>query len=182
MSTPFLGEIRVVGFNFAPTNWAMCDGSLLAISANDALYVLLGTQYGGDGINTFGLPDFRGRIPIHMGTSNGQTYVRGEKVGSSTVTLTTAQMPAHSHAITDAGHNHTYVPLSTSGGIGGQLLFHSPTSGGNPVYANTSSLTSSVQTGLTTQPVGSNSPINVIQPTLTLNFIISLFGIFPSQS
>src|SRR5512143_3908889 len=98
MSNPFIGEIRMFGGNFAPAGWAFCDGSLLPISENDALFTLIGTTYGGDGQTTFALPDLRGRLPVHMGTGAGlSSFVIGEAGGVETVTLTTSQMPGHSH-------------------------------------------------------------------------------------
>ena len=98
MSEPYIGEIRMVGFNFAPQGWAMCNGQLMSIGENDALFTLIGTTYGGDGQSTFALPDFRGRIPIHQGTgSSGTTYTIGERGDTETVTLTVNQIPAHTH-------------------------------------------------------------------------------------
>src|SRR6476620_11735329 len=100
MSNPYIGEIRMFGGNFAPVGWAFCDGSLISISENDALFNLIGTTYGGDGQSTFGLPDLRGRLPVHQGQGTGitQSYVIGELAGVETVTLTTQQIPSHNHA------------------------------------------------------------------------------------
>jgi microcystin-dependent protein len=121
MSEPYIGEIRMVGFNFAPQGWAMCDGQLMSIGGNDALFALIGTTYGGDGQSTFALPDFRSRIPIHQGTgSSGTTYIIGESSGMETVTLTVNQIPAHSH------------PAQAQSGAGNQ-----PGPGGN-VWASSS--------------------------------------------
>jgi microcystin-dependent protein len=99
MSNPYIGEIRMFGGNFAPAGWAFCNGQLVAISQNDALFTLIGTTYGGDGQNTFGLPDLQGRIPLHMGTNpqTGTNFVIGEKAGGESVTLTTQQIPVHNH-------------------------------------------------------------------------------------
>src|SRR5881394_307932 len=99
MSNPYIGEIRMFGGNFAPNGWAFCDGSLIAISENDALFNLIGTTYGGDGQNTFALPDLRGRIPVHQGQGPGisQNYTIGEVAGVENVTLTTQQIPSHNH-------------------------------------------------------------------------------------
>src|SRR3982751_6487214 len=103
MSNPFLGEIRMAGFNFAPRGWAFCAGQLLPISQNDALFALVGTTYGGDGQTTFGMPDLRGRVPINQGQGPGlSNYVMGQMSGTESVTLITAQIPPHSHAINAA--------------------------------------------------------------------------------
>src|SRR5437870_5053730 len=100
MATPFIGEIRMVGFNFAPQYWAFCNGQIMAIAQNDVLFQLLGTTYGGDGFTTFALPDLRGRIPIHAGQGSGlSNHVQGELAGVETVTLTQGQMPIHSHLL-----------------------------------------------------------------------------------
>lgn len=109
---PFLGEIRWVGFNFAPVGWALCDGQLLSIAQNTALFALLGTTYGGNGITTFALPDMRGRVPLHPGQGPGLSpRVLGEVGGQETVTLTTAQMPSHSHALTSHTHAIPALPV-----------------------------------------------------------------------
>src|SRR5215831_204073 len=98
MADPFLGEIRMVGFNFAPVGWAFCNGTLVPISQNDALFALIGTTYGGDGQNTFALPNLQSRVPIHQGTGPGlSNYVIGQLAGSESVTLTVSQIPAHTH-------------------------------------------------------------------------------------
>src|ERR1700744_1265541 len=97
MSEPYVGEIRMVGFNFAPQNWALCNGQTLSISQNEVLFNLIGTTYGGDGVNTFNLPDLRGRIPVHQGTNPNGTYILGQLAGTETVTLTGNQLPQHPH-------------------------------------------------------------------------------------
>src|SRR5512140_1495707 len=97
MSSPYIGEIRMFAGNFAPVGWAFCQGQLLAISENDALFNLIGTTYGGDGQNTFALPDLRSRVPVHSGTNQSQSFILGEKAGVEAVTLTVQQIPAHSH-------------------------------------------------------------------------------------
>src|SRR5882672_12916532 len=101
MSSPYIGEIRMFGGNFAPAGWAMCAGQLMAISQNDTLFTLIGTTYGGDGQTTFGIPDLQGRVPMHMGQGPGisQNYIEGEKAGVETVTLTTNAIPIHNHSI-----------------------------------------------------------------------------------
>ncbi len=170
MSDPVIGEIKLVGFNFAPRDWALCDGQLLSIAENDALFTLIGTTYGGDGQTTFALPDFRGRIPIHQGTgSSGTTYTPGENGGTETVTLTVNEIPAHAH------------PALAQSGAGNQ-----PGPGGN-VWASSSlnqynsSAADSDMNALAITSSGGSQPHDNMMPFLTINFIISLQGIFPSQ-
>src|ERR1700761_932213 len=110
MSGPYVGEIRMFAGNFNPNGWRFCDGSLLPISENETLFQLLGTTYGGDGVNTFQLPDLRGRVPIHMGTGGGATYVIGQLAGVENVTLTTAQIPAHSHTVNATASSQVQQP------------------------------------------------------------------------
>src|SRR3954469_17037420 len=131
MSEPYIGEIRMFAGNFAPLNWAICDGSLQAIANNDALYALLGTTYGGDGVNTFALPDLRGRAPVHQGTYAGNSFIIGQSSGAETVTLTSNQMPAHSHvpqAASGASGNPANSPAGNfwSGWTGGQFTTQAP--------------------------------------------------------
>lgn len=171
MSDPFIGEIRLVGFNFAPAGWALCDGQLLSIAENDALFTLIGTTYGGDGENTFALPDFRSRIPIHQGTgSSGTTYTIGENAGTETVTLTVNQIPAHAH------------PAQAQSGAGNQA---GP--GGN-IWASSnlnqynSSAADSDMNAQAITSTGGSQPHDNMMPFLTINFVISLFGIYPSQN
>ena len=170
MSDPYVGEIRLVGFQFAPENWAFCDGSLLSISQNDVLFALIGTTYGGDGVNTFALPDLRGRAPLHMGTYQGTTYVIGQKAGTETVTLITSNLPAHAHTI---------------GANSGDAQNPSPT--GNTFAASSSIEPYETSATGTSGPIlgpngGAAQPHQNLMPYLTMNYIISLFGIFPSQS
>lgn len=169
MAEPYIGEIRMVGFNFAPEGWAFCDGQLLAISQNDALFNLIGTTYGGDGQSTFALPNLQGRLPVHQGTdTSGNSYVLGQQAGAETITLTTNQMPVHSHAATDTSR--------------GTLL--SPT---NAIWAGTSQHTYSTaaptgdMNAAAVGTAGGSQPHDNMPPFLAINFIISLFGIFPSQ-
>jgi microcystin-dependent protein len=161
---PFLGEIAMVGFNFAPRGWALCDGQLLPIANNQALFSLLGTTYGGDGRTTFALPDLRGRVPAHAGTGPGLTNKRlGEKGGEESHLLTSAEMPAHNHAVED-------LPVVTVRGTGNQVV-------GGSVGGDTEV----VESGSTTT-VGGSSAHNNMQPFLTLNFVIALQGLFPPRS
>ena len=168
MSDPFLGEIRMFAGNYAPVDWNFCDGTLLSIASNDALYTLLGTTYGGDGNVNFALPDLRGRLPLYQGPG----FVLGQAGGRETVTLVTAEMPAHSHPFLAASNAGTAsspqnnVPATTSNG--NFLYINENTTG--PMAANAISMT-----------VGGQSHEN-FQPYLCVDFIISLFGIFPSPT
>lgn len=170
MSEPYIGEIRMVGFNFAPVNWAFCDGSLIAISQNETLFALIGTTYGGDGVNTFALPNLQGRIPFHQGSNAGNTLVIGQIAGSETVTLLPNQMPTHTHTL-GASSSAGTQPSPASG------LWAQSTLGEFSTEAPTKSMAAS-----TTLPTGGSQPHDNLPPFLVVNFIISLFGIFPSQS
>ena len=178
MSQPYVGEIRMFGGNFPPVGWAMCDGASVAIADNDTLYQLIGTTYGGDGVTTFSLPDLRGRVPTHMGSRSGQTYVIGQKTGVETVTLTTQQLPVHTHpfyAATTPGTASTpttQTMISSQGPAGTSLFAYQPYDGQNQVAL----------TAASTTPAGGNQPHDNMQPYLGINFIISLYGIFPSQN
>jgi len=169
MAQPYVGEIRIFAGNFAPAGWMFCDGQLLPISENEPLFNLIGTTYGGDGQSTFALPDLRSRVPIHFG--NG--FVLAETGGVEEVTLTVNQIPAHSHPLlaTNGGQqlhpaNNTTLAASTS------------TQALTAIYGNGPNNTTLVPSSITT--TGGSQPHSNIQPTLALNFIISLFGIFPS--
>jgi microcystin-dependent protein len=174
MSNPYVGEIRIFPGNFAPNGWAICDGSLLAISENETLFTLIGTTYGGDGVSTFALPDLRGRAPIHQGTnpSNGATYFIGQAGGAETVTLTPGQMPAHSHvpqAAIGATGNPANSPANNvwSGWTGGQFTAQAPA-----VNLNAAAIGAN----------GGSQPHENMVPFLVINFIISLYGIYPSPT
>jgi len=166
MGQPYVGEIRLVGFNFAPVGWMFCDGSVLAISGNETLFNLIGTTYGGDGQSTFALPDLRGRIPIHQGSG----FVIGQISGSETVTLTVNQIPAHTHA-----------PLAAS--TGGTSDFPAGNVWANWTGSQYSDLgiTGQMNSGVLNN-IGGSQPHDNMMPFLTINYIISLFGIFPSQT
>lgn len=172
MSEPFVGEIRMFAGNFAPRGWAFCDGQLLAVSQNDALFSLLGTIYGGDGRTTFGLPDLRGRIPIHAGTGPGLSPRRlGAKGGAENETLTVNQMPSHTHQLRANSNNGDVA--SPSG--------HSfADSGAVQMYTTANSSPENLNNSIIGNTGGSRSHTN-LQPTLCINFIIALFGIYPSR-
>src|SRR5688572_24811925 len=176
MANPYLGEIRLFGCNFAPRDWQFCDGRLLAISEYDALYALIGTTYGGDGVTTFGLPDLRGRLPVGQGQGPGlTTRIIGEMAGSETVTLTAQQIPVHTHlAIATTGAATTGTPGTDviPGAVAGQTMYVTDTSGAVPFTASAQSI------GAT----GSSQPHENCMPSLGLNFCIALFGIFPSRN
>jgi len=166
MAEPFLAEIRIMSFNFAPKGWAFCDGQLLPINQNQALFSLLGTTYGGDGRLNFGLPDLRGRVSLHMG--NGHTL--GERGGEQAHTLSISEIPTHTHTL-QASATPGNTPISTNNVLSsaqGQLF--------GPA-ANLTSLTP----GTVTNVGGSQAHLNM-QPFLTLSFCIALQGIFPSQN
>jgi len=173
MSDPFIGQIILFAGNYAPLNWAFCNGALLPISENEALFAILGTTYGGDGQVTFALPDLRGRAPVHVGGSPGpgrSPYALGQVGGIETVTLSTAQMAAHSHPVKAAARNEP----------GGQSR-----PGGNiPAAANNYDAPASADAslgGVSMGEAGGNFPHENRQPYLACNYIIALYGIFPSR-
>jgi microcystin-dependent protein len=172
MGQPYIGEIRMFGGNFAPQGWAFCNGQLLAISQYDALFNLIGTTYGGDGVNTFGLPNLISRVPIHQGQSAGtSSYVLGEMAGAETVTLTVQQVPVHTH-----------LPLCRSAGSDSpnpQSAYWGASEATQ--YAAASSATAFMNSGAILA-AGGNQPHDNLPPYLAINFIISLFGIFPSPN
>jgi len=182
---PFLGEIKMVGFNFAPVGYATCDGQLIPISQNTALFSLLGTLYGGDGITTFALPDLRGRAPVHQGQGGGlSSRVQGEKAGEENHTLTPTEMPVHSHAVSLAG-----LPCSTEDGTTGspEGAFPAVAAGpGGAVNAYRTAASPGKVTGAggagTAQPAGGSQPHNTMQPFLVVNCIIAVEGIYPSRN
>lgn len=160
------------GGSFAPAGWAFCNGALMPISENDALFTLIGTTYGGDGQETFGLPDLQGRLPIHAGTgSSGTTYQLGEKAGVESVTLTVNQIPIHSHPMLASGDAAN--TLNPGGNVLGTPLT------ATPFFATAPNLDLTAQA---ISPVGGSQPHENLQPYLCVSFIISLFGIFPSQN
>lgn len=169
MAQPYVGEIRMFAGNFAPAGWMLCDGQLLPISENETLFQLIGTTYGGDGQSTFALPNLQSRVPLHQG--NG--FVLSETGGVETVTLTVQQIPAHSHAL--LATNSTASSNDPTGNVGGKITTASVFGYGtdNPKTTLAPSAVGSV---------GGSQPHENLQPYLTINFIISLFGIFPSPT
>ncbi len=176
MSEPFLGEIRIVGFNFAPRNWADCDGQLLPINQNQALFSLLGTFYGGDGRTTLGLPDLRGRFPMHTGSGPGlSSRPQGQKTGTETNTLSVNQMPSHSHTGT--------VRSSTAEGDRSDPEGAYPARPEEPLqpYAGTTGGTMAAG-GVQIGSVGEGQAVNNMPPFQVVRFVIALAGIFPSRN
>jgi microcystin-dependent protein len=171
MAQPYVGEIRMFAGNFNPNGWAFCNGALLPISENETLFQLIGTTYGGDGQSTFALPDLQSRVPIHMGTFSGTTFIIGEKAGVETVTLSTQQLPSH---------NHAFVASKDQAGLTtppNNILGQIP--GGNVYIAETAD--TPLNAG-SIGPAGGSQPHDNMQPFLCVSFIISLFGIFPSPT
>lgn len=169
MADTYVGEIRMFGGNFAPMDWHFCDGSLLPISTYDVLYSLIGTTYGGDGVNTFAVPDLRGRVPLGMGQGPGlSSYVQGQMAGAEQVTLLSTQIPQHTHTLlasTDTGSGNT---------PGGAFL------GNAPLYTEGTPGLSLAADAM--GAAGNGLPHANLQPSLSLNFIIALNGLYPSRS
>ena len=177
MAEAFIGEIRMVGFNFAPRGWAFCNGQILPISQNTALFALLGTTYGGNGQTTFALPDLQGRVPIHQGQGPGLTqHYIGEIGGVENVTLTQQQMPLHNHQLIASGGEATQS--SPSGNFNAASTDPNTLSSVNS-YNSTAGAT---MNGAAINPSGGNQPHTNVQPYLCVNFIICLSGIFPSRN
>jgi microcystin-dependent protein len=175
MQDPWLGEIALVAFNFAPQGWALCNGQLLSISQNTALFSLLGTTYGGDGQTTFALPNLQSRVPLHFGQGTGlSAYTLGETVGVESVNLQTAQIPAHTHAYTPQATTGAGPSASPAGALWAE------SASGDTIYKSGSSNTH--MAAQTLGQTGGGQPHENRQPTLALNYIIALQGIFPSRS
>jgi microcystin-dependent protein len=168
MSSPYVGECRLVGFNFAPVGWALCQGQLVPISENDTLFNLIGTTYGGDGQSTFQLPNLQGRAAVHQGTG----FVIAQVGGQETVTLSVQQIPSHTH---------TLIGSNSSGGtnlLAGSLLASCPTQ----VYVQTGPSPSSALNVNSVSYTGNSQPHDNLQPYLTMSWIIALFGVYPSPT
>ena len=169
MGNPYIGELRIFAGNFAPRDWAFCDGRTLSISQYDTLFALLGTTYGGDGVTTFQLPDLRGRVPIHVGTDpSGITYSLGQLAGTESVTLLQSQLPQHGHIVMRASTGGSADPTSNTYGSGQQLF-----SSTAPSVGMSSNMI---------QPSGGSTPHENRMPYQCINYIIALYGIFPSRN
>ncbi|PTR01415.1 microcystin-dependent protein [Mucilaginibacter yixingensis] len=176
MEPSYIGAVWMFGGNFAPVNFHFCDGSLQSIAENEALYALLGTTYGGDGVSTYALPDLRGRCVIGQGTGPGlPAYTIGQMAGTESVTITTSMMASHTHLLNVGTNASASAPSST-------LYLNQMTAGGAPqtVYTNATPA-ATLNTG-TVASSGGSIPIDIIQPTLCISYLISLYGIFPSQN
>lgn len=174
MSEPFIGQIVMFGGNFAPRSWALCDGQLLSIASNTALFSILGTTYGGDGRTTFGLPDLRGRVAVHAGTGPGlSSYRLGERAGVEQNFLNVTQLPNHTHVVGipgDASPGTTSTP--EAGTMPAEASEDVYGTGDSPVTMGT----------VTSGATGGSQPVNNVQPYNTVNYIIALQGTFPSRS
>ncbi len=169
MSEPFIAEIRIFAGNFAPRSWAFCDGQLLPISQNTALFSLIGTTYGGDGRTTFALPDLRSRAPIHKGNGGGSTYSLGQKGGEETHTLAAGEMPSHTHVI--QGSADTATQSDPTGNVLAQST---------QLYRQSTNLVDMISGTMTNQ--GGGQAHDNMQPYLAVNFCIALQGLFPSRN
>lgn len=176
MTTPYIGEIRLFSFPRIPSGWFACDGSLQPIANNEALYTLLGTTYGGDGVNTFGVPDLRGQLPVHQGTGPGLTArVLGQGGGNEQVTLQATQMPQHTHDF------KVTSTLATNSVPGGALQLAAPANNDKMYTSNLSGLTTYALSPAATTYTGGNQAHDNTMPTLTASFCIAWAGVFPSQ-
>ncbi len=178
MAEPYVGQIIATGFSFAPVGWQLCDGTLLQIANNEVLYTLLGTTYGGDGQTTFGVPDLRGRTIVGTGQGPGlQNYIMGQKSGTETVTLTTANMPAHSHVpqAQPAVAGATIIPGATT-------VFGPAGDATTNVYGPAAAVPVALNNAVVSVAAGGGQPHDNMQPFQTINYIIATQGLYPSQS
>ena len=175
VSEPFLAEIRIVGFNFAPRGFATCDGQILPINQNQSLYSLLGTTFGGDGRTTFALPDLRGRVPMHRGDLSGSAGTRriGQRGGSESHDLTAAELPAHGHSLPASGNQATSGDPEGNA-LAGRALF-------TPRSYSDSGTNATMRNGVIGS-AGAGSPHNNMQPFAVVNYVIALQGLFPSRN
>ena len=186
----YIGQILTVPFNFAPTGFAFCNGQLLAISQNTALFSLLGTYYGGDGKSTFALPNLQGRVPIHTGQGPGLSdRTLGESDGAETHTLTTAELPAHTHSLTSAiaatarGRNAAGDSTTPVGAAAAISAAHAPAAFSSAAAdSNMGAGAVAINTPPAATPTGGSGPHNNLAPYLTLNFVIALTGVFPPRN
>ena len=177
MSDQYIGEIRMFGGNFAINGWAMCNGQLLSISQNTALFSILGTTYGGDGVQTFGLPDLRGRVAVNQGQGPGlSSYVPGEITGTESVTLQQNQLPIHTHVVNASTNSADQA--SPAGAIWAAPLDGNQNAGTG--YTKTASNTTMAPNALGT--AGGGQPVEILQPLLCVTFLIALVGIFPTRN
>lgn len=173
MAEPFIGELRLVAFNFAPRGWAMANGQTLSIAQNTALFSLLGTQYGGNGVTTFQLPNLQGRVPVHQGSlTGGSVYEIGEVLGVESVTLLASEIPSHTHGV-----NANAAKANQPNPIG-----HYPAADAAGVTAEYSATASGQMNAGMIAPTGGGQPHENRQPSLVLNWVIALEGIFPSRN
>jgi len=175
MSQPYVGEIRMFAGSFAPNGWMTCDGQLLPISQYETLFNLIGTTYGGDGQNTFALPNLAARVPVHMGTGpDGSTFTIAQNSGTTDVTVTTNQLPSHGHQLNATSSGQQQAPANTT-------MPADATPANAEVYGTPGSAPTQLAAG-TIGISGGNQPHNNLQPYLAITFIISMFGIYPSQN
>ncbi len=175
---PFIGEIRMFGFDFAPRGWMLCQGQLLPIAQNQALFSILGTTYGGNGVTTFGLPDYRGRVPVHPSPN----IALGQKSGSETSPITVMNMPAHTHpiAVTPVKASNT-----ATGNTADPTNVYPSHSGFDSSYSATSSSTDFAAfdaISAVVTPTGAGMPLINVMPLLSVNYCIAIYGIYPSRS
>ena len=177
MTQPFIGQIQPFGFGFAPKNWALCNGQIMSIQQNTALFSLLGTMYGGNGTSTFALPDLQSRVPMHMGTFAGNSYTQGEEAGEENVTLDLSNLPAHNHLFLGTTPANRPQPvagaalanITTASGPSANA-YYAPDAAAQPLNPGSLSVT------------GGNAAHTNIQPYLTINWCIALRGIYPSRN
>jgi microcystin-dependent protein len=174
MSEPFLGEIRMFAGTFAPVGWSLCDGTLVPIVNNDALFQLLGTAYGGDGVTNFALPDLRGRLPVHQGTGQS-TYTLGQNGGVENATVVTSQLPGHSHTLQATSSGQVQSPA------GAFPALATSTQSDLQIYGPTGTAPTTFNPAIVQNDGGGGLPHDNFQPYLCVNFIIALAGIYPSQ-
>ena len=176
MANPFLAEIRIFGCNFAPSGWAFCNGQVLPLSQNTALFSLLGTTYGGDGKSNFALPNMQGNAPMFYGQGPGLSlHDIGETGGSDTVSLLESEMPGHTHTLQASAHDATLnspAPTVALGRSNPSQIYKQPTGAGTPVFMSSS----------TVAPAGGDQPHNNLMPYLTINFCIALQGVYPPRT
>ncbi|MGH6926238.1 MAG: phage tail protein [Propylenella sp.] len=179
MTQPFIGQIQPFGFNFAPKNWAMCNGQILAIAQNTALFSLLGTMYGGNGQTTFALPNLQSRVPLHSGSYVGDNYTQGELGGEEQVTLTLGNLPAHDHGFLGTANNANDAQADPGSALA-KIFQPGGGAAGDPYYApdTTPQPLNPASIGIT----GGNQPHNNLQPYLAINWCICMFGVYPSRN